>query len=504
MNSPSARPYIVVLKAGEEPESAENDAQDHGAQIQHSFRSVLNGSSAHLSDAAVSALSGRSDVAYIEPDAEVSAFAQTVPIGVTRIAAPQHPYFHSATDVDVAIIDTGLDATHPDLNYFTGGDFTGEGLFDGHGHGTHVSGTVAAKDNDFGVVGVAPGARLWAVKVLDSAGSGSFSNVIAGLDYVSQHASEIEVANLSLGGSGYSQAMRDAVAGCVNRGVVIVVAAGNSSVDVYGNDEIFGTSDDTIPAAYPECMTVSAMTDTDGQVGAVGSGTSYGGDDQLANFSNHSMSAMVGDPVSSWGAAVDLAAPGVNILSTYKGGGYATMSGTSMASPHVTGSVALYIAQHGRAFNSGDVYAIRQGLIDSSQPQYVWQSGNTADPEYNHEFMVFNGTPWWSPPGPPPPPPPMTPPAAPANVTAQRYNQTAVGVNWQDVSYNEASFEVQRSTRASGGAWTSFATIGTAAMNASGFVDLNAKRSLECRYRARAVNRAGTSDWSNIATLPKK
>ena len=496
--------YVVVLKTGADPDTAASYAHQHGAQIRHTYRSALRGFAANMSETAASALRERSDVAYVEPDAAVSVFAQTVPAGISRIAAPQHPYFHAATDVDIAIIDTGIEATHPDLNYFTGVDLTGEGLFDGHGHGTHVAGIAAALDNDIGVVGVAPGARLWAVKVLDSSGSGSFSNVIAGLDYVAQHAGEIEVANMSLGGSGFLQSMRDAVSGCVSRGVVIVVAAGNSSIDVYGTDEVFGTSDDTIPAAFPECMTVSAMADTDGQAGALGSGTSYGGDDQLASFSNHSLSAVVGDPVISWGAAINLAAPGVNVLSTYKGGGYATMSGTSMASPHVAGSVALYVAQHGRAFDAAGVYAIRQAMVDAAQPQYIWQSGDTADPEYNHEFMVFNGTPWWSPPGPPPPPPPLTLPTAPTNATAQRYNQTAIGVSWQDTSYNEGYFEVQRATQSSGGTWSAFSLLGTAPLNSTGLVDLNAKRSVGYCYRVRAVNRAGPSDWSNVAGLLKK
>jgi subtilisin family serine protease len=235
----------------------------------------------------------------------------------------------------------------------------------------------------------------------------------------------------------------------------------------------------------------------------LGSTTQYGGDDQFASFSNHSVSAVADNPVTSWGAAIDLAAPGVNILSTYKGGGYATMSGTSMASPHVAGSVALYIAQHGRAFDSNGVCSIRQALIDGAQPQYIWQTGDTADPEYNHEFMVFNGSPWWSPPGPPPPPPPMSPPSAPSNVTVQRYNQTALGVNWQDTSYNESSFEVERSTRSSG-VWTAFTRIATVPGNWTGYVDTAAKRNVEYRYRVRAANRAGYSVWSNVAQLLKK
>lgn len=496
--------YIVVLNRNADLDTSASYAHGLGAEVRHTYRSALRGFAAHMSEAVATALRRRRDVAYVEPDAKVSVFAQTLPVGITRIAAPLHPYFHSATDIDIAIIDTGIETTHPDLNYFNGMDFTGEGLLDGHGHGTHVAGTAAARDNDFGVVGVAPGARLWAVKVLDSSGSGSFSNVIAGIDYVAQRADEIEVANMSLGGLGYSQAMRDAIGGCVNRGVVIIVAAGNSSTDVYGGDELFGTSDDTVPAAFPEAMTVSAMADTDSQIGALGSETQYGGDDQIATFSNHSIDAVVGNPVTSWGAAIDIAAPGVNVLSTYKGGTYATLSGTSMASPHVAGSVALYIAQHGRAFDAIGVYAIRQALIDAAQPQYVWQSGDTADPEYNHEFMVFNGPAWWSPPGPPPPPPPITPPAAPMNVTATRYNQTAIGVNWLDTSYNETYFEVQRATRSSGGVWGAFSLIGTASLNWTGIVDTSAKRNVEYRYRVRAGNRAGFSDWSNVAQLLKK
>jgi subtilisin len=503
-SSPDRQSYIVVLNRGADTDTSAAYARRLGAEVRHIYRSAIKGFAAHMSEAAASVLRGRGDIAYVEPDARVSVFAQTVPVGITRIGAPLHPYFHLATDIDIAIIDTGIETTHPDLNYFNGTDLTGEGLFDGHGHGTHVAGIAAAKDNDFGVVGVAPGARLWAVKVLDSSGSGSFSNVIAGLDYVAQHADEIEVANMSLGGSGYSQAMRDAISGCVNRGVVIVVAAGNSATDVYGGDELFGTSDDTIPAAFPECMTVSAMADTDSQIGALGSGTLYCGDDQFASFSNHSIDAAAGNPVTSWGAAIDIAAPGVNVLSTYKGGTYATLSGTSMASPHVAGSVALYIAQHGRAFDAAGVYAIRQALIDAAQPQYVWQSGDTSDPDYNHEFMVFNGPAWWAPPGPPPPPPPLSPPSAPSNATVQRYNQTALGVSWQDTAYNETYFEVERATKSSGGNWSAFSLIGTAPLNSAGLVDLNAKRNVDYRYRVRAMNRAGSSEWSSVAQLLKK
>lgn len=125
-----------------------------------------------------------------------------------------------------------------------------------------MAGTATALDNGWGVVGVAPGARLWAVKVLDASGSGYLSDVIAGIDWVTQNAGDIEVANMSLGWQGNSVSAREAIQNSVAYGVVYVVAAGNDSEDVYGSDGIFGTSDDFEPASYPEAATISAFTDS--------------------------------------------------------------------------------------------------------------------------------------------------------------------------------------------------------------------------------------------------
>jgi len=177
-----------------------------------------------------------------------------------------------------------------------------------------------------------------------------------------------------------------------------LVAAGNSSKDVYGNDGVFGTSDDFIPAAYPEVATISAMGDTDGQSGGLGPKTSYGtADDTFASFTNFSNSVVAGNPVTSPGAAIDLAGPGVDITSTWKDGMYATISGTSMASPHVAGSAALEIATNGRATDAAGVAAIRQALIDAEGAQSAWGPADTNDPDANSEGLVNVAS------GPPPP-----------------------------------------------------------------------------------------------------
>ncbi len=227
--------------------------------------------------------------------------------------------------MDIAIIDTGVDLTHPDLNVFKNISFV-KGVKKGNddnGHGTHVAGTTAAKDDSNGVVGVAPGARIWAVKVLDKNGSGSLSNVIKGIDYVTANAAQIEVTNMSLGCQCNSAAMNTAIANSVAAGVTYVVAAGNNAMDA----STFS------PANHPDVIAVSAIVDTDGKCGGLGSSTGYGADDTFASFSN-------------FGSVVDIAAPGVNIYSTWKGGSYNTISGTSMASPHVAGAAALYKSTH--------------------------------------------------------------------------------------------------------------------------------------------------------------
>jgi subtilisin family serine protease len=335
--------YIVVLADSTDPSATASDhARSYGARVGHIYQYALRGYSAHLSATAAARIAADSRVVSIQPDGMVTATAPSLPTGIDRVDADLSPTARidgvdTGVDIDVAVIDTGVDLRHPDLNVLKGRahDCTGgHNADDQNGHGTHVAGIVGARDNNTGVVGVAPGVRIWPVKVLDANGSGSFAQVICGIDYVTRHASRIEVANMSLGGNGAdgtcgsnTDALHEAICASVGAGVTYVVAAGNNSSNAVR----------TVPAAYDEVITVSALADFDGQPGGVGGPTCrFDYDDTLADFSNY-------------GDDIDLIAPGLCIRSTWLGGGYNTISGTSMASPHVAGGAALYTATHPNA-----------------------------------------------------------------------------------------------------------------------------------------------------------
>ena len=361
--------YIVVLKSGADASAvAEDHARGHGAGVTKVYQHALRGYAAKMSHAVAAKVARDARVAHVEVDRPVQAFGQVVPTGVDRIDAELSPTaaidgVDARVNVDVAVIDSGVDLAHPDLNVVAATNCSGgspmrgkcgSGGNDDNGHGTHVAGTIGALDNGYGVVGVAPGARLHAVKVLDSRGSGYTSWIIAGIDWVTARASTIEVANMSLGGTGYSSAQHTALRNSVAKGVVYVVAAGNSARDVYGADGRFGTSDDTQPAAYPEAATISALADADGAAGGLAQTSrafsicTENRDDSFACFSNYSSNAVSTNPVTSSGKAIDLMLPGYRILSTVPGG-YGLSDGTSMASPHGAGLAALYAARYGRA-----------------------------------------------------------------------------------------------------------------------------------------------------------
>ncbi len=279
---------------------------------------------------------------------------------------------NKGTGVEVAVIDTGIDTSHPDLQgAVLGGTNCVQGASsyqDGNGHGTHVAGTIAARDNAFGVVGVAPEAKLWAVRVLDNNGSGTWSSIICGIDFVTQNASHIKVASMSLGGAGTagtscdSSTLRRAICNAVNAGVTFVVAAGNDGKDLQNS----------VPAAYPEVIVVSALDDTNGAACGGGASNSYGSDDGYASFSNYA--------TTSADKARIIAAPGVSILSTWKGGGYNTISGTSMATPHVSGAAALYVQAHPGATPQN----VKNGLLSAAEPANVNFNGECASGKVSH------------------------------------------------------------------------------------------------------------------------
>jgi subtilisin family serine protease len=371
VNQPLER-FVVVFEPGTDDVTALANqlAQAYGRQPSFVYQTALQGFAAELPAAAAAALSAHPSVAYVEPDQVRTVFAQTVPTGVRRMFADDNDNLgidgtdDLRVDVDVAIIDTGIDFQHPDLNVVGGVNCSGGGPFGGscksggdddHYHGTHVAGTVAAIDNGIGVVGVAPGARLWAVKVLNQNGSGYVSWIVAGIDWVAARASTIEVANMSLGGSGFSQAEYDAIQGAVNAGVAFAVAAGNSDADAA----------DFSPAGFDNVLTVSALADFDGDAGGFGSPTCRSDqDDTLANFSN-------------WGSAVEIAAPGVCILSTFplERGEYGTISGTSMASPHAAGALAL-LASRNNPSNATDVQNLYDQVTNAGSLNWTDDSGD--------------------------------------------------------------------------------------------------------------------------------
>ena len=345
-----------------------------GTEILHIYEDVLNGFAINVpNERVIEALEQSPFVDYIEKDKMVKAFAQTLPSGVNRVdgdlSSTKSGNGGVSINTDIAILDSGIHTSHSDLNIyhqktFVSGKSSGN---DDNGHGTHVAGIAAARDNSIGAVGIAPGAKLWAIKVLDRNGSGALSTIIKGIDYIKQYASQIEVANLSLGCECKSSAFDTAINNAVKAGITFVVASGNSGKDA----STFS------PANNPNVIAVSAIGDSDGKCGGTGPSTGYGRDDTLASFSNY-------------GAVVDMTAPGTKIYSTYKGNSYATMSGTSMAAPHVAGAAALYEASHPGASPS----EVRNALLSNGSTSSTTCDGKghgyfTSDRDSYREPLLY-------------------------------------------------------------------------------------------------------------------
>jgi subtilisin family serine protease len=348
-----AMPAIVVLRPGRDVDRIVPGLERALAvRAQQIYRHAFPGFAAGLTRRQWQALERDPSVAYITPDRPIQVTGQVVPTNVMRIggtgsAIASIDGTDDRVDADIAIIDTGIQRHHPDLNVVGGYNCTTStrtAWADQYGHGTHVAGTAAALDNGIGVVGVAPGARLWSVKVFDRWGWGRLSWYACGVDWVLSRRDpadptrpRFEVANMSLRtvgrddrDCGYTNEdpLHTAVCAAVSAGITVVVAAGNDS----------GPASSWVPAAYNEVITVAALADFDGAAGGTGSPTcyswgTYDRDDTYADFSNH-------------GSDVDIIAPGKCVLSTKMDSSYGIMSGTSMATPAVAGAAAIWLSQH--------------------------------------------------------------------------------------------------------------------------------------------------------------
>ncbi len=355
-----------------------------GVRADRRFERAIRGFTARLDAGQRRALLADPSVVAVVPDEVIELAGQVNPTGVSRVGARQSDVagidnVDVRVNADVAIVDTGV-GPHSDLNIAGGvncstSDRAAWG--DQNGHGTHVAGTVAALDNDFGVVGVAPGARIWAVRILNADGYGLLSWYVCGLDWILAQRDPgdasrplIEAVNMSVAKSGADDVncgytnkdvLHQAICRLYQGGITVVAAAANEHRSAAGY----------VPAAYNEVITTSALADTDGRPGGLGgnlcySWSTYDKDDTFADFSNY-------------GSDIDIIAPGKCIWSTTLGG-YGYSSGTSMAAPAVAGAVALYKASRPLATPS----EVRESL------RYLGNLGwaTSTDPDSVHEPLL--------------------------------------------------------------------------------------------------------------------
>ncbi|RKT82043.1 Serine protease, subtilisin family [Saccharopolyspora antimicrobica] len=341
---PVADSYIVVLKDGVASASATTStatrlADSYGGKVTATYTSTIRGFAVRLDEAAAERLAADRSVAYVQQDgiARISGTQQNPTWGLDRIDQRNLPldrsytYPNTGSGATAYILDTGVDKRHPDFEgrVSDGYDFIDNDgdASDCQGHGTHVAGTVGSK-----TWGVAKQVKLVSVRVLNCQGSGQYSQIIAGVDWVARNAAKPAVANMSLGG-GANSSLDSAVQRAIQAGVTFAVASGNDNTNACN----------TSPARVPSAITVNA---TDSR-------------DSRSTFSNY-------------GSCTDIFAPGTNITSTTNGGGSGGMSGTSMATPHVAGATALYLT----ANPSATPAQVAQALVSNGTQSKVTNPGS--------------------------------------------------------------------------------------------------------------------------------
>ncbi len=381
---PTGRFIVMLRKTADTASVVAKVRTRDGITADRSFGKTFHGFAAKLDHQQKRDLLADPNVVALVPDGVIQ-LTQTIPTGVSRVGGRRNTVAaidgtDRRVDADVAIVDTGI-ASVPDLNVAGGYNCSTSDRTawrDKNNHGTHVAGIVAALDNSYGVVGVAPGARVWGVKILNDSGYGLISWYICGLDWIlaqrdPNDASRplFEAVNMSVTkygtddrncGNTNNDPLHQAICRVVAGGITVVAAAANDSHSAALN----------IPASYNEVITVSALADTDGKPGGLGGNRCYswGGydkDDTFADFSN-------------FGADVDIIAPGKCILSTLATGGYGYMSGTSMAAPTVTGAVALYKSSRPNA-TPAEVRELLRYLGN-----FNWKV--STDPDKTHEPLL--------------------------------------------------------------------------------------------------------------------
>lgn len=368
--------YFVKLDAdaAQVANSVTGLADEFGFQPIHIYDSATQGFSVRLPNALADEVEALPDVEYVEKDERqerippeeepdpgevvedpaVVIGPDETPESIVRVGGPYLGGGLSA--IHVAVVDTGIDAGHPDLNVVGEIDIVADSFnepapgYDPNGHGTHVAGTIGAIADSAGVVGMAPGVPLHAVRVLSADGFGYWTDTVAGLEYVLDHP-EIRVVNMSLGGPAMEEPdpLREAIQRCEDAGVVVVIAAGNESDDTKNHS----------PANYDLGIVVSAYD-------------AFGGTDNgFAWFTNH-------------GDAVDIAAPGVGIMSTYPDNRYTELDGTSMATPLVAGAVAAYLAENPNA----GVNKVRNALRNGGEDNYQGQNNRHPEPLIDFQGLM--------------------------------------------------------------------------------------------------------------------